>query len=50
MTSAMMAWISGTHDPQLVPHLRRLPISTVRGGGAEFARAGGESDAPHPEA
>src|SRR6187431_1722603 len=27
--SPMMAWISGMQEPQLVPHLRRLPISTV---------------------
>src|SRR6478735_11184466 len=26
-TSPMMTWISGTQEPQLVPHLRRLPIS-----------------------
>ena len=28
-TAGMSAWISGTHDPQFVPHLRRLPISTA---------------------
>src|SRR5690348_11299751 len=26
---AMIPWISGRHDPQLVPHLSRLPISTA---------------------